>query len=411
MKYKNIILNKLILILLISSLAYNFDTPDRVVAQESSYSVPEARLSHDMVYDESNQQVILFGGMLTSQGPELRDTWLFNCTSDTWVELEFGYTEKPSSMFDHSMVYDSINQQVILTGGWSGETWIFDPQDIEWTKVSSVTHPSSRNSAGMYFDPVNEKVILFGGYLEDDSKADDTWIFDTANNTWTEVFPSNEKPTGRYGHSLVYDSVNQRGLLFGGRTTVTQNDTWAYDYSSNSWTLLHPTQNPEARYWHDAVFDANNQNMFLFGGDGGGVLNNGVWTDRSKNDVWMFNTQNDQWTEISPEIQLVPRSNHAMVYDSLNQRIILFGGMGNDYSDSYGDTWAYDCINSKWIDLYETVNSGTSSTSGSDQSLTSSTSGSDQSLASVTPGFDLSLAFTGLLLILIINWKKEKKRS
>ncbi|MFX0173360.1 MAG: kelch repeat-containing protein [Candidatus Hodarchaeota archaeon] len=58
----------------------------------------------------------------------------------------------------------------------------------------------------------------------------------------------------------------------------------------------------------------------------------------------------------------MPRTNHKMVYDSLNQRIILFGGLGNDFSDSYNDTWTFDCLNDNWTELSES--SEANSTSG-----------------------------------------------
>jgi N-acetylneuraminic acid mutarotase len=345
---------KLIKLLLISSIIYSLMVaPLWTIALESSNSVPNARYGHAVVYDESNQQVILFGGSTANQwGSDLSDTWIFNCTSNTWEKLNSAY--HPPIRSDHSMVYDSINKQVILFGGWSPDTWIFDLQSKQWSEITTAIRPVARRSAGMYFDPVNEKAVLFGGYLNNDSHAGDMWIFDPVDNTWTEIFPSS-KPVARYGHSLVYDSVNQLGFLFGGRVTALQSETWAFNYSSNSWTLLNPTQKPKARYWHDAVFDTNQERMILFGGDDEGL-------GRSRNDIWMFNPKTNEWTEIFPDIQPIPRTNHKMVYDSLNQRIILFGGLGNDFSDSYNDTWTYDCINDNWIKLFE--NSDTNSTPG-----------------------------------------------
>ncbi|MFW9995474.1 MAG: Kelch repeat-containing protein [Candidatus Odinarchaeota archaeon] len=381
--------NKLILLVLVLSLIYSFGLvlnstvePSRATAIKLSTSNPTGRFGHSMVFDESNQQLILFGGSAANDGrSDLSDTWVFNCTSNKWIKLN--PTSKPSGRMEHSMVYDSVNQQVILFGGWSDETWLFNPQSQQWTEVTSASaiHPSARHSAGMYFDPVNEKAVLFGGFLENEDSAADMWIFDPADNTWTEVTPSS-KPAGRYGHSMVYDSVNQRGLLFGGRVTGLQSDTWAYDYSTNSWSSLYTASKPVKRYWHDAVFDSNKETMVIFGGDDEGP-------GRSRNDIWTFNVQDDQWTELSPENKPIPRMSPAMAYDSLNQRIILFGGLGNDYSDSYNDLWAYDSINSNWTSLVETDNPG----------------------ASLNPGFGLSLIFTGLMAIVSIKRWKGRKRS
>ncbi|MFW9995472.1 MAG: Kelch repeat-containing protein [Candidatus Odinarchaeota archaeon] len=397
---KNKYSNKLVTLLIFSVLLCLFGTvqasaaePSRVTGLESSDSTPCARFGHGMVYDESNQQVVLFGGSAANDGrSSLADTWVFNCTSDTWLELN--PTTRPSARSDHSMVYDSVNQQVILFGGWSDETWIFDPQSNQWTEVTSANHPSSRQSAGMYFDPVNQQVVLFGGYLNDDSHAGDTWIFDPATHTWTEVFPSSV-PAARYGHSMVYDSVNQRGILFGGRVTALQSETWVYDYSSNSWTKLYPTLKPKARYWHGAAFDTDNESMILFGGDDEGP-------GRSSNDIWAFSSQDEGWVEFSPELEPVARIGHSLVYDSLNQRTLLFGGLGNDYKDSYGDTWAYDCLGSSWTHLVGPDYSNSSPSTSS--SLSSTSSG-----AISTPGFGLSsiVISIGVISFLLVARKKS----
>ena len=99
-----------------------------MTALELSNPVPNARFGHTMVYDQSNQQAILFGGSTANDGSStLSDTWTFNCTSNTWVKLSMVF--KPSRRMGHTMVYDSINKQVILSGGGLGETGIFNPQN------------------------------------------------------------------------------------------------------------------------------------------------------------------------------------------------------------------------------------------------------------------------------------------
>ena len=123
--------------------------------------------------------------------------------------------------------------------------------------------------------------------------------------------------------------------------------------------------------------------MVLFGGDDEG-------SGRARNDVWTFSLYSEQWTEEFPENQPIPRSNHAMVYDSLNQRTLLFGGLGNDYSDSYSDTWAYDSSTSNWTDLLKT----------DDFEISSTQTGS-------ISGFELPLVIGVMVSMTFFNyWKK-----
>ncbi len=54
-------------------------------------------------------------------------------------------------------------------------------------------------------------------------------------------------PLARTGHSLAYDPVNDRILVYGGTWQTTKGeeksgDVWAYDVPSNTWTeLVRPT--------------------------------------------------------------------------------------------------------------------------------------------------------------------------
>lgn len=47
----------------------------------------------------------------------------------------------------------------------------------------------------------------------------------------------------------VYDSESDRAIIFGGsikNLEVGYNDTWSYDYNTNTWTNMSPATNPPA---------------------------------------------------------------------------------------------------------------------------------------------------------------------
>lgn len=49
------------------------------------------------------------------------------------------------------------------------------------------------------------------------------------------------------------------------------------------------------------------------------------------NDLWAFNTKTMQWNEIKTTGEVPsPRSNCSLTYDSLNNRVIMFGGGGSN---------------------------------------------------------------------------------
>jgi galactose oxidase-like protein len=78
------------------------------------------------------------------------------------------------------------------------------------------------------------------------------------------------------------------------------------------------------------VFDAARNRVVLFGGAGAG-------TATLFDDTWEWD--GDNWTQVADTGPSV-RGGHAMAYDSLRGRVILFGG--DDGQNSFGDTWAWN---------------------------------------------------------------------
>ena len=103
-----------------------------------------------------------------------------------------------------------------------------------------------------YYDEVLEALIIFGGYTQNDQLLNDTWCFYTQNNSWVEVNTVNT-PIARYGHHMIYDPVNQVGLMFGGSNQVHFNNIWQLNSSNFEWKVLNPSNKPTKRYWHNMV--------------------------------------------------------------------------------------------------------------------------------------------------------------
>lgn len=307
---------------------------------------PTARYGSAMVYEPVLQKVIFFGGgYADADGYEVsNDMWLFDPTSNLWTEIN--PTVKPSARSGHSMVYDSINHKTILFGGWAdnlglmNDIWIYDSQTNQWTEVFPVNEPSNRQSCAMYYDPNAQRVMLFGGYRDVGGHLDDMWEYNYSDNTWTEL-SSLSNPSGRYGSKMVYDPINQRTILFGGRATSILDDTWIYYYGNNSWTELNPTGRPDTRYWHGMVYDSNNHKVIVFGGRHAGAPGEAL------EDTWIFDPSTNEWTEVLPLNYPSNRMDFSMVYDFNSHRAILFGGFrfpGN----THGDTWAYAYGSNSW---------------------------------------------------------------
>src|SRR6185312_10445102 len=128
-------------------------------------------------------------------------------------------------------------------------------------------------------DFVNTPVVVgnirFNGIT---TVSDETWERN-ANGTW-QVVTQNGPPT-RYHHAMAYDEARGVTVLFGGfvcqssAACVRQNpgneqiygDTWEWD--GTSWTQKLPLVSPDARYDHTMTYDPVRRRVVLFAGRSG----------------------------------------------------------------------------------------------------------------------------------------------
>jgi hypothetical protein len=192
----------------------------------------------------------------------------------------------------------------------------------------------------MAYDGARKLVVLFGGLTASGERLNDTWEWD--GEVWTQV--ADTGPIPRWAHAITFDSVHQRIVLFGGYSPVLGlniylNDTWEWD--GEVWTQVADT-GPIPRAAHAITFDSVRQRVVLFGGYGGGA--------DPLNDTWEWDGA--VWTQVA-DTGPSPRMEHAVTFDSVRQRVVLFGGttMGGPVF-FFNDTWEWD--GAVWTQIADT---------------------------------------------------------
>ena len=285
----------------------------------------------------------------------------------TAVPVE-GITLNPAKRAGAEMAYDTRTDRAIMFGGsearpcWDecpliAETLIYEAKDDAWIQVSPPALPDPRVDTAMAYDAESDRTILYAGFISNEKFApQDTWSFDMSTVTWTKM--KNEGPPNRYGHSMVYDSESDRMIVFGGwdfAENVGTNDTWAYDYNTDTWTEVVSAVRPPGRNFQAMAYDSKADRVILFGGDTGGLNDTSVW-------VLDYNSQT--WQERKPAAGPSSRWLHEMAYVSEADRTILFGGytgsgeLAPNYSLNSPETWAYDYNLNTWTLLNPGANPG-----------------------------------------------------
>lgn len=319
----------------------------RVRAWTSLPAGPSARLDHSAIYDPVGQRMIVFGG-LTPLGA-VGDLWELTLPSSgtpMWTQLTPSGIA-PSARWGHSAIYDPVGHQMIVFGGEDGgpnlptTVHALRLDSLSWTTLSPSGSPPGRydHSAVYIPNPSTPRMILFGGYDRNDALGDlwELTLPASGSPTWTQLSPSGTPPGPHYNHVLVYDSPNGRLLAFGGNDAGALGDpydnrVWELRLNPLQWTLLSPTVSPSPRYGAAGIFDATHGRLTLFGGnDENSPLDDAFWVLGSSS--WS--------TPAVSGIRPVGRFGHSAVYDELNRRMVIFGGLDENLT-LLNDAWALD---------------------------------------------------------------------
>jgi tetratricopeptide (TPR) repeat protein len=145
---------------------------------------------------------------------------------------------------------------------------------------------------------------------------------------WTRKHPE-KSPPPRADHVLA--ATHFGTVLFGGAGPdgILRNDTWHWD--GITWTRAKTLVQPARRMRHAAAYDRSRQRLVVFGGSTTSISG-------FMDDTWEFD--GDAWKRLSPKVGPKPRNDHAMAYDPVRKRVILFGG--RDATGLLDDTWEWD---------------------------------------------------------------------
>jgi hypothetical protein len=301
----------------------------------------------------------------------------------TWTELTPAGASVPGRETP-SAVYDPSSNRLILFGGLSleiasdsyNEVWVLSNANglggtPTWTQLSPSApsgFPPGRSSLSAIYDPASNRMIVFGGGQFGggifSTLFNDTWVLTNANGlggspTWLPLSPVGGPPAPRAGQVAVYDTQNNRMIVFGGGNNGIEdvpNDVWVLSNANGlggtpTWTQLSPAgAAPSPREHFAAGYDPNTNRMMIFGGCC-------YWT----NDTWVLTNANGlgatpQWVQLAPTGTLPGiRNTPAFAYDPAGNFLLLFGMQGPPgvlYNDTWKLTDANDSMGTpQWVNL------------------------------------------------------------
>jgi hypothetical protein len=238
------------------------------------------------------------------------------------------------------MGYDPVNRRVLLFGGfeplgYDNETWQFDSAAGEWSRLEPGRAPSPRAGHSMLYAPSARKFVLFGGFTSE-GEVGDTWTFDPGEARWENVSPAGS-PSRRAYHAMALHALSGKLVLYGGAAASAQlSDTWVYDPLLNRWSPTAPPDSPAPRYYHAMLWEPVSSRVLMFGG----------WSTNFNDETWTYDLMRDAWTRLVTPHAPSPRQLHSMAFDPVLRRVMLFGGWSGTFFN--GETWWFDGGSGTW---------------------------------------------------------------
>jgi hypothetical protein len=285
---------------------------------------PGRRAGHALAFHAGAKAICLVGGDDDSMIDTRERPWFWD--GRAWNRPAVPIGPRTSSLV--AAAGDPGRKSILAFGGFAllgvkqygpplGELWELD-EALAWHKApDDGPQPGARHHHAVAFDAARGRLVLYGGIGADDVWSTDVWEWDRTR--WQRI-PSAAGPGERAHHAMAYDAGRGRVVLRGGggRDRVRRTDSWEWD--GTAWTRA-ATDGPGPGLGYRMAYDAARKVTVLFGGD------TCLWDGRS-------------WTRVATTGGPPGRLVHALAYDPVRARIVLYGGTIGE--QDAGDTWEWD---------------------------------------------------------------------
>jgi hypothetical protein len=296
---------------------------------------PKGTLGHVMVYDAVNNNLVVYGGKQTNTRTD--ELWIYSIDKGSWTPVPQSGLWPPRLQYA-TAVYDSINHRMIVFSGTSNsgvrdQTWALDLSNNTWSEIATVGKPAARFGAVMAYDAPNGRAIVHGG--NNGGYLADTWELDLTlgSEAWTQLTPGGSVPTGRWGHASALDPATPRLVIHGGKTAGGEVDeVHELNLATNTWSAPAVSGAPGTRYFGNSAHDTVQNRLFVSGG-----YRNGSFLK----DAWVLDINTWSWTQTGADpVSGSGRTTAMGAFNASTQTAYFYGGYA--YGISLSDLTSLD---------------------------------------------------------------------
>jgi hypothetical protein len=310
---------------------------------------PLARRGAAAAFDPGTGNFVLFGGSRGTSGELMDDTWVHDARA--WIRIATSI--HPSARFSAAAATDEGHRNLVLFGGYGGspsapdnanrplgDTWIWTGES--WMQAHPTTSPGARFGHSMAYDKVRGRVVLYGGQNGPNSVLNDAWAWD--GNNWEKLSLVGGPRFGKVGAAMAFDPTTGELILTG---VSPDSDLSTWTLQGSEW-IRHAAAVEDQPWAHEsqAAYLPASRRIFML------VYGPKPPDPPSQLLVWDGNT----WSAVRSVVVPPARDGAAFAYCPALGQLILFGGSsvtqipnGVNPGEVLSDTWAWDGL--KWTRL------------------------------------------------------------
>ncbi len=317
--------------------------------------------------------VVIWGGSTPSDSNEMHSLDVTTPGSEAWTTITQTSAPSVRSYLTFHMVAKSTasnTTDLYLFGGWGAARYndlvrctfnVNSPGSITWTTLKAngtAGNPSIRSGTCMIYDSVNNRLVISSGY-SGSAYLNDVWQYSISGGSFAQITPTGTAPGGRELGSIGYDVVNQRAIITGGwqgSSATNRNDVIQLSLTSGSeaWTQI--KSNDTANQGYIPISSSNgavdtSRNLM--------VMSMMYTYDSTDKYTYAFDLNDTSTSASVYSLNIVDyfhtRDAPAFTYNSTSGEMVLingYSGMDDDATIARGDhvseVWAYDRTNNKW---------------------------------------------------------------
>jgi len=314
-----------------------------------------------MAFDRrAGRLVALAGNLPVETWTSPVETWTFDVCTNTWTRMR--PNQEPPSGTD-GLVYDVDSDLTVASDGT--RTWVYDLKANTW-REKGLDPPFSGLIRTRFYDPVSGLVVAVGDDGDEDTLGLALWGYDVETDTWTPIPQAKPLTIGPHYEDFAYDASVDRLVAYA--STWKDKDppngdwlfeprTWLFDIRTGTWSGT-GAATPQYSYgiWGIqpgiAYDEAARRTVMLAQGQSAAY--------DATADRWETLYVGTPWDEQGacgsrPECRTMPH----LVYDPVNERLVVYGGRGTVYLSADmprvypDDVLAFDTRTREWTVLLE----------------------------------------------------------